>query len=580
MAQATVARPACDWDTPPNPTFDVWTTVNLAEVFPGVAFPFDASWYHRWQTWKYLDRARKVFEIEDLLPLYEWPIPNFLGFFAGQCAANVGLTTALVSAWQVDGSSAAVEQFFTADKPGGAAAEASTDPERAMRARAKFFRILAQIPRASLTDRAKTLALTDQVAATDLSRLSAATLRRWLERVEVMAAQMFFHHGLVSLGAAEYSTIFAQKLTEWVPDIEDMATQTLTSGLGEVESARPMRALWDLSRWVRGNPDLGKGIHEMPPDKLRAQLDNPPSAAWRELAVRFADFIAEFGFRGPTEWMLALPDWREDPTFPLNSLRNMVAAPDNQSPDHLHETVSNHRREAEQRIRAAVPQANRREFDELLAKSQAFVRLREFTKANCIRGIRPGRRIMLALGDKLREEGAIASRDDIFFLLAKEVDAALKGDLADSKATVERRRKQKKHLEGGFVLPDNFSGEPEIVRREETHEAIARDLSGLAVSPGVATGPARVVMDIDDASSVSMEPGEVLVAPFTDAPWTPLFLLASAVVVETGGMLSHAATVAREFGIPAVVMVKEATHLIQTGQMLTVDGTAGRVTVA
>jgi pyruvate,water dikinase len=77
-----------------------------------------------------------------------------------------------------------------------------------------------------------------------------------------------------------------------------------------------------------------------------------------------------------------------------------------------------------------------------------------------------------------------------------------------------------------------------------------------------------------------MEKGDVLVAPFTDAPWTPLFLLASAVVVETGGLLSHAATVAREYGIPAVVMVKGATALIADGQTVTVDGSSGEVCVA
>jgi pyruvate,water dikinase len=104
-------------------------------------------------------------------------------------------------------------------------------------------------------------------------------------------------------------------------------------------------------------------------------------------------------------------------------------------------------------------------------------------------------------------------------------------------------------------------------------------LQGMPVSAGVAGGPARVVLSTESAMEVELVPGEVLVAPFTDAPWTPLFVPAAAVVVETGGILSHAATVAREYGIPAVVAVKGATQLIKTGQHVTVNGMTGAVTI-
>jgi pyruvate,water dikinase len=578
-AQVPVERPACDWDSPANPTFNAWTTVNLAEVFPGVAWPFDASWYHRWQT-EYLRTAIRQLDIEDLIPLYPWPIPNFLGFFAGQCAANVALTTAIVSSYQIDGGSAAVEQFFTADKPGGAVAEAAKDVERARRVRATFFRTLAQMPRASLADRDQARSLTARVAALDCAGLSERTLRGWFERVERMAEHNFFHHAIVSLGAAEYSSMLGTYLGAWVPGLPDDAVTTISSGLGEVESTRPLRALWDLSRWARAHSGLGD-IHGMSVEELHSTLDKAPSAAWRELGERFAEFIRTYGYRGQTEWMVGLPDWQEDPTFPLNSFRNMIAAPDSGSPEHLHEAVTAHRAAAEQQYRDLLPPERRRGYDELLAKTQKFVRLREFTKSNCIRGIRPGRTLLLALGAHFVQRGALPAPDDIFFLLAQEVDQVISGELGGSEAKqiVERRRAQKQQLEEGYVLPDNFSGEPAIVRRVVDREEKVSTLTGLAVSPGVATGTARVVVNIEEANSVSMEPGDVLVAPFTDAPWTPLFLVAGAVVVETGGLLSHAATVAREFGIPAVVMVKDATRLILDGQTVTVDGSSGKVSV-
>jgi pyruvate,water dikinase len=100
-------------------------------------------------------------------------------------------------------------------------------------------------------------------------------------------------------------------------------------------------------------------------------------------------------------------------------------------------------------------------------------------------------------------------------------------------------------------------------------------LRGIAVSPGRVTGRARVILD--PRTDASIEPGEILVAPVTDAGWTPLFIAAAGVVVDVGGTLSHGSTVAREYGLPAVVNVKVGTRVIRTGQTITVDGTQGVV---
>ena len=112
-------------------------------------------------------------------------------------------------------------------------------------------------------------------------------------------------------------------------------------------------------------------------------------------------------------------------------------------------------------------------------------------------------------------------------------------------------------------------------------DARATVLTGLGVSvgDGPVTGTARIIPSAEAGLARDLAPGDVLVAPFTDAPWTPLFVVAGAVVVETGGVLSHAATVAREFGIPAVVMVKDATRIIADGDEVTVDAAVGTVTI-
>jgi pyruvate,water dikinase len=101
-------------------------------------------------------------------------------------------------------------------------------------------------------------------------------------------------------------------------------------------------------------------------------------------------------------------------------------------------------------------------------------------------------------------------------------------------------------------------------------------LAGLAAAPGTATGRARVILD---PAGAHVEPGEILVAPTTDPGWTPLFMTAGGLVTETGAAMAHGPTVAREYGIPAVICVRDATRLITTGQLITVDGAAGTVTV-
>jgi pyruvate,water dikinase len=573
-----LARPACDWDSPDNPTFNTWTTVNLAEVFPGVSWPFDATWYHRWQKRCHRTLLQRL-QIEDLVPLYDWPVPNFLGFWAGQCAANVAFTAAIASTWVVGGSSSAVEQFFTSDEPGGARAYAAADVARARQTRSRYFRILGQMAHASLADQARSRRLALSVAAAQ-GQSSPAALRAWLGRVESLAENNFYHHIVTSLGAGEYASLLDDHLRAALDDLPADAVLTLTSGLGDVESAKPSQALWELSRWARSQPSLRRALPSLTAEEIGDRLAASPKGAWADLASRFSAFIDDYGYRGQTEWMLALPDWSEDWTFPLNSLRNMVPAPDDGGPSRLQQAALARRQEAEREYRGRLPEGRRRCFDELLATAQHLVRLREFTKSNCIRGIRPGRQVMLSLAGQLVGKGVLETRDDAFYLFADEVDEALAGKLGAAEAAerVARRRQQRRDLEG-YVLPDNFTGTPRIVRRQVEERDTSR-LNGLGVSPGVASGPACVVTDLQQAGGVTMEKGDVLVAPFTDAPWTPLFLLASAVVVETGGLLSHAATVAREYGIPAVVMVKGATALIADGQTVTVDGSSGEVCVA
>jgi pyruvate,water dikinase len=173
----------------------------------------------------------------------------------------------------------------------------------------------------------------------------------------------------------------------------------------------------------------------------------------------------------------------------------------------------------------------------------------------------------------------LADPEDVFFLRLLELRDAMAGRPApDLAARIAARREEWRRCHE-IETDERFTGRP-VPRRtqqvsvQETTTA-PHVLKGIPVSPGRVTARARVVRELRD--DVELAPGEVLVCPFTDAAWTPLFFNAAAVVMDLGGPLSHGSTVAREYGLPAVVNVKVGTRVIRDGQTITVDGSTGEV---
>jgi pyruvate,water dikinase len=231
----------------------------------------------------------------------------------------------------------------------------------------------------------------------------------------------------------------------------------------------------------------------------------------------------------------------------------------------------------EKAVRTSLPAEMRSLYDDALVQAQRFTAMRELTKAVWVLGTRRLRPPLLAVADGLVAAGHIKQPDDMLYLTYDEVDALVKGKpLADLKPAITRRKRQRMQAED-YTLPDAWIGAASPTKRAKVVDATS--LGGLGVSAGVAVGPARLILNTEAAFEREIVSGDILVAPFTDTPWTPLFIPAAAVVVETGGMLSHAATVAREFGIPCVVLVHDATRIIRDGDTVEVDGAAGTVKI-
>jgi phosphohistidine swiveling domain-containing protein len=290
-----------------------------------------------------------------------------------------------------------------------------------------------------------------------------------------------------------------------------------------------------------------------------------------------AGFLARYGHRAVAEIDVGMPRWRDDPTHILGVLANYLRLEDpERAPDRQFSQAA---AEADAQIERLVAEARSRgrlravAVRAALRRARLFAGLRELPKFQIVLALAEVRRQLVEVGAVLAEQKRLARAEDIFFLDFAEAHRALDG--ADMQDLVAQRQGayylelERRHIPR-MLLSDGT--EPETLLTGVGTAAGA--LSGSPASAGTVTAPARVILDPVGAH---LEPGEILVAPSTDPGWTPLFLTAGGLVMEMGGPNSHGAVVAREYGIPAVVGVADATSLLRTGQEVTVDGGAGTV---
>jgi pyruvate,water dikinase len=343
----------------------------------------------------------------------------------------------------------------------------------------------------------------------------------------------------------------------------------LVTGLGDVSSAEHSYRLWELSRLARQSPQVLAFLAQGRWNTWQQDLAGTAFAeAWQE-------FLETFGHRAVYEIEMANPRWRERPDYLFEVLATYVSLQQARAPFDPEEQTRR-RQAAEQEVCRLLMPWHRPWFRTTLRRTQTFSRLRENSKSHLVQLIDIGRLMALQAAHFLMQDGLLEDAESIFYLRIEEVQAALRGAMPVetvrhliAQRRLERQRNAARHL------PDLFVGErPLYTESLSTQGAV---LTGLPSSPGRVTGIARVLYSPQEGTR--LQPGEILVAPSTDPGWTPLFLLASGLVMETGGYLSHGAIVAREYGIPAVLNVPLATQSIPDGSSILLDGAQGVVQV-
>lgn len=328
--------------------------------------------------------------------------------------------------------------------------------------------------------------------------------------------------------------------------------------------------------------DLADVARELP--AVRAALK--ARAPWEEaegadvFRAALDRFLDKWGARAMSEIDIARPRWREDPA-PLLAVvaGNLAAGTARGGHREHHAQLAARAQEAIGRLLTAagrgplglVRRALVRRFIRLV---RSLAPMREHPKWAIVQVADAVRRLALEAGDALTTAGRLAQPDDVFFLQWEELERALASDDDLRPLVAERRAAHRRHQ--GLYPPRVMTGDGEIPKGRHTQDVPEGALAGTPASSGVVTGIARVVRD---PVTEVLHKGEILVAPFTDPGWTPLFINAAGLVMEVGGLMTHGSVVAREYGIPAVVCVPDATTRIQTGQRIELHGTEGWVRV-
>ncbi|MEV0606108.1 PEP/pyruvate-binding domain-containing protein [Polymorphospora rubra] len=331
-------------------------------------------------------------------------------------------------------------------------------------------------------------------------------------------------------------------------------------------------ALWAIAERAAEHRDLLLGT---PATELAARY-----RAGTLPDIGLAGFLDRFGHRAAVEIDIGVPRWAEDPAPVLAAIANYLRTTDpDQAPDRRFaraaRTATETLADLTRRVRRRRPVRGRIAIF-LLRRARQLGGLREIGKFAGLYPLAEMRRQLLLVGAELAGQGLLKEAGDIMFLDLAEAGAAVHEQVDHRELVAVRKVAYDRELRRTHV-PVALLSDGTDVEALRTPKAPDDDtLAGMAAAPGTVTGPARVVRDPADAR---VEPGEILVAPTTDPGWTPLFLTAGGLVTEIGAPLAHGPTVAREYGIPAVVCVRDATRLIRTGQIITVDGAAGTVVV-
>ena len=579
MGATTFDRWLADW--PPSTRWPSYTRANSGEVLPTPASPLGQqfSWERGiCQGWADGYSRSGSYSRDEFDERY----PDTVGFFGGYMYINLsnvrmqGVRSPVVTVEQLD-------LAFFGDHPDVPAYRAHPADERpdltdgvlAHLGWVMSTTVWEEIDR----ERDETKAL--RRSRPELTTASDAELLAYARSTQPMLRKLFESHTVSSSSSGIAPGILFQ-IGQAIGD--PTIPMKLVAGIGDVDSAEPSYAMWELSRLIRSSEVLTAafdgGVAGVL-DRLTASSDDEAVA----FLAAFEEFLVEFGSRGPNEWEISADTWETRPEIALAAIDRVRFQADEESPRIRNRARALERERLTEEVRAKVAPLGEElagQFEAALVAAHQLA-FRERTKTNIIRAVHEGRVVFRELGRRHAASGALGDAAHVFMLLDRELEDFITHPEAYAPLLAARHDQWKQlwDLEPPFFIVDGqVPAMSNWVRRGERQVDVltaGATIQGVPGCPGVFEGRARVVLDPADPGD--LEPGDVLVSPLTDPAWTPLFMAVGAVVVNVGGQISHAIIVSRELGLPCVVSATDATDTIPDGARIRVDGDTGLVTI-
>ncbi|MEW6471495.1 MAG: PEP-utilizing enzyme [Actinomycetota bacterium] len=508
-----------------------WSTTNIAEAMPGVLTPLGWSLWGPAAEWS----IRAAFSASGALPRRAVLVPDraedrVFNTFYGRVAARIDFISRMGDLLPGTSGEAVARQLLGFVPP-----DFVSDPSR-RRWPVIFARFPATFARIPSTIR----------------RVRRETDDWWRREID--------RHGTATAADARAQLGYAVERF-----IRNLATHT-TAVLCAVQPVYDQLSRLAARAGVDVGPLMsGQGSHE------EAQVVEDLWAVSRD-RLALEDYVRRHGYHGPMEGEVSAVVWRENPLPLLQLLDGYRAMGEDADPARVALERKATRQRAERELLRTLPRPARGPARLLLGLAPRYLPLRGVGKVAFLQSIDVARAAARRLGSLVADDGLIPEPEDVFFFTAEELLAGVPPDAHD--LVDERRARYGRYRD--VRLPPHWRGVPTPLDEPAAASERPRLVTGVGASPGVVEGRVRV---ISDPAETEFEPGEILVAHTTDPSWASIMFLSSALVVDIGGLLSHAAVVARELGIPCVMNTQVGTRTLSTGDLCRVDGATGTVEV-
>ena len=366
------------------------------------------------------------------------------------------------------------------------------------------------------------------------------------------------------------------KLHEWLG--EKNAADTLTLSAPDNITSEMGLALLDVADVIRPHPEVVAFLQNVEDDSFLDEL--PKHAGGTRARDAIEGYLDRYGMRCAGEIDITRPRWRESPSTLVPAILDNVR---NFEPGAAQRRFEQGRQEAwkkEQdvlnRLRA-LPDGESKadETQRMIKRVRTFIGYREYPKYDIVTRYFLYKQALMKEAERLVQAKVLPEKEDVFYLTFQELHDAVRSNRVDDRLV--RQRKEAFQTYHALTPSRVLTSEGETIngahRRDDVPDGA---LAGLPVSGGTVEGRARVILDMGQAD---LEPGDILVTAFTDPSWSPLFVGIAGLVTEVGGLMTHGAVIAREYGLPAVVGVDRATRLIRDGQRIRVHGSDGYVEI-